>query len=442
MKRSPSHTNNLRMLSGVFVLIGFSFTHAGDWPHWRGPDRDGATQESSGWDGEKWIKADLWKGSAGEGGSAPIVVGQRVYWIGWADGRDTVQCVHADTGRSLWRQAYKSPRYGRFAIGDQRLYSGASAAPEYDPQTGLLFTLGVDGDLNAWDTQRDGQRVWGFNLYDRYGAQRRPEVAKRRKTRRDYGYTTSPLATSDAVIVEVGGKEGNLVAFDKHSGRELWTSQNQDEAGHSGGLAPMTVEGVPCVAVLTLRNLVVTRIDPQQAGRTVAVFPWTTDFANNIPTPAVKGDSVIVTTSYNHAAMCRVKISLGGATKVWETLKMQSGVCSPVIHDGRIYWSWRGVHCVDFETGEELWSGGRFGTPGSCIVTRDDRLIVYADKGTLALIETAKRSPAKYTQLASESVFSRTDAWPHVVAANGRLICRDRSGEVRCLATSAALAGE
>ena len=31
--------------------------------------------------------------------------------------------------------------------------------------------------------------------------------------------------------------------------------ENRDEAGHSGGLAPMEIDGKPCVAVLTLRNL-------------------------------------------------------------------------------------------------------------------------------------------------------------------------------------------
>jgi len=76
------------------------------------------------------------------------------------------------------------------------------------------------------------------------------------------------------------------------------------------------------------------------------------------------------------------------------------------------------------------------GSQGSCILASDDRLIVYANKGSLTLAETTKRSPQEYTQLASETVFSQTDAWPHVVLANGRLICRDRDGNVRCLVVS------
>ena len=189
------------------------------------------------------------------------------------------------------------------------------------------------------------------------------------------------------------------------------------------------------MAVLTLRNLVVTRIDGNNAGKTVAVYPWTTDYGNNIATAAVFEDSVIITSAYNHFAMCRMNVSLQGATKVWKN-ELASGVCSPVIHEGRVYWAWRGVHCVDFETGTELWSGGKVGSQGSCILTSDDRLIVYANKGSLTLVETAKRSPQEYTQLAAETVFKETDAWPHVVLSNGRLICRDRNGNVRCLTVS------
>ncbi len=411
-----------------------------DWDHWRGPTRNDVSAEPSGWDGKTWIKNELWNAAVGEGSSSPLVVGNQVYLTGWSDDHDTLYCLDADSGSEVWRQTYKSPRYGRVAVGDQALYSGACSTPEYDSQTGLLFTLGVDGDLNAWDTRNRGQRAWTLNLYDRYDAPRRPEVAERKKTQRDYGYTSSPLAIGDQLIVEVGGKSGNLVSFDKRDGRELWHSENSDEAGHTGGPVPITVEEVACLAVLTLRNLVVTRIDGQNAGKLVAVYPWTTDFGNNIATAAVSGDSVIVTSAYNHSAICRLKITLAGATKVWETKGIASGVCSPIIHDGRVYWAWRGVHCIDFETGAELWTGGKVGSQGSCILTSDDRLIVYANHGDLTLVDSAKRSPSKYTELAARTVLSKTDAWPHVVLASGRLLCRDRAGSVRCLAVSSKLA--
>ena len=342
----------VRSLAPLIILSAIVPAKCADWPHWRGPARNDVSVESSGWDGNSWLKSELWRLIVGEGSSSPVVAGNRVYLTGWSDNSDTLVCLDVDTGKEQWRQTYNSPRYGRFAVGDQRLYSGACSTPEYDLETGMLFTLGVDGDLHAWDTQHEGRQVWFLNLYDRYRAQRRPEVAVRKKTQRDYGYMSSPLVIGNQLIVEVGGKTGNLVAFDKRSGRELWHSENRDEAGHTGGPVPMLVQGVSCVAVLTLRNLVVTRIDGSNAGRTVAVYLWTTDFANNIPTPAVFGDSVIVTSAYNHYTMCRLRVTLKGATKVWEN-KFASGVCSPLIHDSRVYWAWRGVHCVDFASGRK-----------------------------------------------------------------------------------------
>jgi outer membrane protein assembly factor BamB len=420
-------------LSMLFFLSSALPGETADWPHWRGPGRNDVSLEPSGWDGQSWVTGPLWDVNVGEGSSSAVVIGDHVYLTGWSKNRDTIFCLNSETGKQVWQQSYESPRYGRFAIGDQRLYSGACSTPDYDSETGLLFTLGVDGDLNAWDTGKKGRLSWSLNIYDRYRAERRPEVAERKKTQRDYGYMSSPLVIGKQLIVEVGGKTGNVVSFDKRTGHELWRSENRDEAGHTGGPVPIRVQGVSCVAVLTLRNLVVTRVEGADAGSTVAVYPWTTDYGNNIATAAVFGDSVIITSAYNHFAMCRLHVTLSGAKKVWEN-ELASGVCSPVIHEGRVYWAWRGVHCVDFETGTELWSGGKVGSQGSCILTIDDRLIVYANKGRLTLVETAKRSPQKYTQLASETVFSKTDAWPHVVLANGRLICRDRDGNVRCLA--------
>lgn len=426
------------MKSRFFVLSAVmlaSTPGAADWPHWRGPTRDGISQESSGWDGKTWPGEKLWQKSVGEGSSSPIVIDNCVYLTGWSGGNDRLVCLELDSGVELWRRTYKSPRYGRHAVGDQGLFSGACSTPEYDAESRTLFTLGADGDLNAWDVSKNGKPLWSLNLYKRYGAQRRPEVAKRKKTRRDYGYVSSPLVVGNQLIVEVGSTTGNLVSLDKRTGRELWQSQSHDEAGHTGGPVPITVQNVPCVAVLTLRNLVVTRIDGDDAGKTIASYPWTTDFGNNIATAAVLGNSVVITSAYNHYAMCRLKVTLGGATKVWEK-KFASGVCSPLIHDGHLYWAWRGVHCVDFQSGQERWVGGKVGSEGSCIVTADGRLIVYANKGDLMLVETARRSPGKYTELASKTVLSTTEAWPHVVLSNGRLICRDRNGTVCCYAVS------
>lgn len=420
----------------LFAVPVSSLCRAADWPNWRGLNFDGVSSESSGWSNSEWPGALAWSASTGAGGSAPIVANGRVYSLGWSadpDPQDTLVCLDASTGKRLWSQHYDCPQYGRHSEGDKGLYSGSSASPAFDRKTGLLFTLSTDGDLNCWDTTRDGRHVWGVNFYEAYHVKQRPLVGSRRL--RDYGYTASPLLHGNWVIAEVGDDEGNLFAFDKQTGERAWTSECKDPAGHTGGLVPITVDAIPCVAVLTIHQLLVARLDAGHEGETLAVFPWETDFGNSIATPAIHGQSIIVTSEYNQYSICRIDVSRDGAREVWKQ-SFASGVCSPVIHQGHIYWCWRGLYCLDFESGKPLWRGGRFGDTASLLATKDDRLIVWADRGELVLIETAVRSPTKYTELARRSGLCESDVWPHIVLSDHRLYCKDRLGNLKCFAVA------
>lgn len=407
---------------------GFRTARAEDWPHWRGARRDAVVNEPSGWRDGRWL-ADRprWTAELGTGATSPIVVGNRVFAIGWRDGSDRVACLDLATGRQLWAQSYACPELGRFAMGDENFYRGPSSTPSYDQRSERLFTLSIDGDLRAWDAS-DGRAAWRLNLYDEFGVGQRPKVG--RAARRDYGYTSSPLVWGETVIVEVGDDEGTLMAFDARSGRRRWTSQFHEPAGHSGSPVPLSVEGLPCVAALTIRHLLVARLDAGHEGETLATYPWETNFANNIPTPAIQGPYVLVTSKYNHQSMGKLKITRRGAEKVWEA-PYSSGVCSPVIRAGRVYWSSHRAYCLDFQSGKLVWEGGRFGDAGSCLVTSDDKLIVWARQGTLALLDAAPAATA-FRELARRELPAPSDVWPHVVLSGGRLLCKTREGTLTC----------
>lgn len=417
------------------VLSAISFAHAAfaaDWPHWRGPQRDGTTSEVSGWTGSDWPLGLVWSAGVGEGSTSPIIADGKLYTMGHNSGRDHVICLDAKTGDELWRQSYNCGRFGRRATGDQGMYGGPTATPEFDAATNYLYTLSTDGDLQCWDTNNKGKRIWGLNLYEQFNVKQRPQVTKRGGSLRDYGYTSAPLVHESWVIVEVGDDDGNLMAFDKRTGRRAWVSQNKDPAGHTGGLAPMKVDGVDCIAVFTAYHLLVARLDGADAGKTVGEFPWRTDFINSIATPAVSGESVFITSKYNQNAMARLDISLrGGANQVWRQ-PVASGVCSPVIHNGRLHFANRGFWCVDTARGDTPWDGGKYGDAGSCLLTGDKRFIAWANDGDLTLVESSDRSPGSYRELASRRNVLRDIAWPHVAIADGRIYCKDRAGNIRC----------
>ncbi len=137
----------------VLSLVGWG--RAADWPHWRGLNRDGLVSESSGWNATGvWPPPQpVWQMKVGAGASAPLVVAGKLYAIGWEDGRDMVRWLESATGKIIWEQSYAAPEYGRHSTGDKGMYRGATATPEFDPKSSLLFTLGCDGTLNAWDTK-------------------------------------------------------------------------------------------------------------------------------------------------------------------------------------------------------------------------------------------------------------------------------------------------
>ena len=409
------------------LLLALAF--APDWPTWRGPNRNDIVSEPSGWSSGGWpLKDPVWTTTVGVGGTSPVVVGGRLYTMGWDKDQVQVRCLDAASGKELWTASYPSPAYGRHHIGDEKSYSGPTATPELDPATGYLYTLGPDGDLHCWDTRKAGARVWHVNLYDAYHVEQRPHVGAEQ---RDYGFITSPLIQGDWLLVHVGAPEGAVLALSKKTGKRTWTSECKDPAGHAGGMTPLRVEGVPCLAVLTLRNLLVLRLDAGHEGKTAALYPWTTDFGNNIATPAALESDVLITSEYNHKAICRVHVTLTGAAKVWEK-PYSSKVCSPVIYKDHVYLAWQKVRCLDYATGEQKWEGGDFGDAGSCIVTADGKLIVFGGTGRVSLVETAEFSADRYTELAKTLRIFSAIAWPHVVLSDGRLYCKDRNGNLHC----------
>ena len=137
------------------ALLGLSLNllHAEDWPHWRGPMRAGATQETSGWDEGAWPLAEAWSAKLGNGSSSVLVVENKVYAFGNRGNGETVFCLDGSNGKVLWEQNYPAPDYERHSTGHKNFYIGPSATPEFDTEQSLLFTLGggftVSGDTKT-----------------------------------------------------------------------------------------------------------------------------------------------------------------------------------------------------------------------------------------------------------------------------------------------------
>jgi outer membrane protein assembly factor BamB len=374
-----------------------------------------------------WRGDPAWTQDVGAGATTPIVIGGRIYVMGWRGESDYVYALDAATGKELWRQSYPCPEYPRFHLGDEPWYHGPSSTPTYDYETGYLFTLSTDGDLCCWDTGAEGKGVWRMNLHDVHNVPARPEV---HGGHADHGYTTSALVLDKLVLVEVGAPEGNLMAFDKRTGRRVWVSQCKDAVGQTGGATPMTVAGVPYVAVLTISNLVVVRTDPGHEGETLASYPFETLVGQNTVTPAVEGDHVILSSGLDMAKTVCLRVAPGEITKLWESWVSTRGSCPIVVRD-RVFMVYEALKCLDFATGATKWTAGSFGEGASHLRTSDDKLIVFG-KHKLALVDIAGAAADGYHELALGKGLGEAYSWPHVVLAGGRLLVKDIDAKLFC----------
>jgi outer membrane protein assembly factor BamB len=428
------HTLRAALLVTTAALVLFAAPAPGaDWPHWRGPDRNGITPESSGYPGA-WPPKRLWATNVGVGCTSPVIAGGRLYVMGWhgsdrshsrPGGRDVVRCLDARSGKELWKQSYPARYQSRLRTGDTSAYGGPSSTPSYDPETGYLYTLSVDGDLRCWNAKAGGKGVWGVNLHDVFKVPQRPDTGA---GVRDYGFSGSPLVLGKHLVVEVGDDSGTVVAFEKRRGKPVWRSEAREPGGHTGGPAPFRVGGVPCLANLALRKLIILRLDPGHEGRTVAEVPWSTHYANNIPTPAVWDNHVLVTSSYNVSRTVLFEVTPRGLREKWRTAD-HAKVGSPVIHKGRVFLVHRDFMCLDLATGRRLWKGGDF-LHGSCLVTAGDDKVLAFGKGRLVLLDALAKG---YKELAKTDRLLRATCYPHPAVADGLVAVKDMAGDLACL---------
>ena len=155
----------MAMVTGI--LFSAAIIDAGDWPCYRGPNKNGICSEGI----EQWPPVEIWRASVGQGYSQVTVSEGRVYTAGWSStpsNQDTVYCFdEASTGTNptpLWTQSY--------ACGSIS-YQGTRATPTVDGNEVYMFShagrLSVFNKANGtplWNvTATSGSTGWGVSEF-------------------------------------------------------------------------------------------------------------------------------------------------------------------------------------------------------------------------------------------------------------------------------------
>jgi outer membrane protein assembly factor BamB len=388
-------------------------TEAG-WPQWLGLHRDGVAHDPQlalEWPARGPVQ--LWQASA-PGYSSCAVAGGRAYTLLRDGDQEVIVCWAADTGKELWRKGYPCDFSGDFQ-------DGPHATPVLDGER--LYTVGVRGRLVCWD-RNTGAEKWHHDLQSEFAA---PKL--------HWGVSFSPLVEGDLLITQPGAPNGkSFAAFDKKDGKLLWNALD-DPAGYSSPIA-VTAGGVRQIVCFTAHSLV----GLSREGRLLWRFPWPTPYGVNAATPlaihARQGDQlldhVFISSGYD-AGCALLKLAADGAggftaKPVYTSNEMCNHFSTSVRYRDHLYGidEKRDLTCLDLRTGEVRWRQRGF-YRGS-LLRVDDKLIVLAQLGKLALIEA---TPEGYHELASARP-THNQCWNMPVLAEGRLYLHDVE-QVFCL---------
>lgn len=379
-----------------------SLARAGDWPQWRGPERNGISTETV---RSTWPPSGppvLWRASIGIGFSSLSISRGRVCAMGNTNEQDTVWCFDARTGRELWKFSYAA------RLDPQYYEGGPGATPTIDG--GRVFTIGKWGDVCCLDAAT-GAVVWRQDL-------RQAGLKPNR-----WGFAGSPLIWRDLVILNAGAAG---IALERGSGRIAW-STGTNAAGYASPVLLRSGDA-PVALIFAAKHLVA--INPQ-TGRELWRFPWETKWDTNNSDPLVHPKGVFLSSFSRGSAL--ISVQDPAPALLYQTNSLYNHL-SPGILLGDYLYAFNGeakfktdFRCLHVPTGATLWSekDPAFGS----LICAGGRLIILSEKGELCLAEV---SPSGFKMLARAAVLPGV-CWTPPALADGLLYARNAQGELRCL---------
>ncbi len=407
----------LAALFHLFFLVFTAGSFASDWPQFLGPTRNGVYSGpplTASW--PKDGPPILWQRKVGQGFSGPAVAAGKLILFHRVDDKETVECLDAITGKTLWTFDYPTAYRDDFGFDE-----GPRATPTISD--GHVYTYGAEGVLTCLDLA-SGKKIWSINGKTDFHA-----------PKGFFGIACSPLIEGNAVILNIGGERGaGIVAFDKLTGKILWKTTN-DQPSYSSPVAA-TINNQRYIFVLTLANLVA--VDPAN-GKILFQYPFRPPIRSSVTAtaPLVIDDQIFLSASYSLGAVL-LKIGPNGPEKIWASDDILSNhYATSVYLNGFLY----GIHgrtdpgfeppaslrCVELKTGKVRWQQDDFGA--ATLTLAGDQLLILTERGELI---RAPAAPSSFKALDRAQILP-TQVRAHPALANGlfyarskdRLICAD-----------------
>ncbi|HEU4388546.1 MAG TPA: PQQ-binding-like beta-propeller repeat protein [Blastocatellia bacterium] len=389
-----------------------------DWPQWRGPERNGISQEKGLL--KQWPKEGprlLWQvNEIGDGFSTPSVVGTRIYLMSNRGmENEFVQALSTHDGKPVW-----TTRVGNVGNPKQEPpFAKARCTPTVDGD--FIYALGSDGDLVCLEA-KSGKIGWQKNLRKEFDG--KPG---------EWAYAESPLIDGDVLVVTPGGAQATIVALNKKTGAAIWKSAvpGGDPAGYASAIVVQACGRKQYVQFLE-KGIV--GVDAKTGD-----FLWRYKEVAKGPaqafTPVARDGYIYGGALGVGGGLVRLKPDGNGviAEQVYFARGLPNGFGGAVLAGDYLYGAAVAVEellAVEFTTGKVMWKTGSLGS--ASVAFADGLLYVHSWSGDVALVEATPegyREKGRFTPPDQPKKKQTGDfgerAFGYPVIANGRLYIRD-----------------
>lgn len=400
------------MLPLVLLIVAAADPAPAGWPGYGGPSRDFrvALPPPAPWD----EMAVLWRRPLGPGESGIVSDGTTLFTqhsipdpADQAKGEEAVVALDPATGKTRWEHKYPVA-----LLPKQQTFRGAPVGPQATPLVhgGRVFAVGFAGLFHCLDVAT-GKVLWKHDLVADFGA-----------TPVQFGFSASPVAYKDVVLLHVGGKQAAVMAFDPKDGSVRWKSAPAEPSYATPVVA--TFGGEDHVVQVT-RDAVYGFAAAD--GATRWTYPLPKPGLTNVPTPIPLPGGRLFASGQGFQGTRLLEVTKAGdrfgVKPVWHRREVEFFYCNwAVLGDTAYGYSANAGSkfvAVRWRDGEVVWDDGR---------QKDANLLAGAGE-LLVLRGDGKLSRAKPTadglEQAAEVQLLKGRSWTPPSVVGGRLYARN-----------------
>ena len=401
-------------LCGMLLMLINPVLMAEDWPCFRGPSRQGISQEIDVPVRWSMTSSVAWKTPIpGQGYSSPIVYDNRIYVTTAVDKGVSLHllCMNADTGHVVWDKEVTKQKAGHRHGGN----SYATYTPVTDGER--IYVLAADGTLLG--LSMDGDELWRHQELEYFS---------------EHGLAVSPILQDGLLIVPFDGSsdgpdkklgwqkpwdKGLVLAVEARTGQVKWRGKRG--LSRIAHVVPQTVTVDGKIQVVSGAGDVLQGFDLQTGNRL-----WTVRSSGEGLVPSiVTGDCLIfATTGFGRSEILAVRTGGQGESTdshmVWKADKDVPRIPSLLYVKPYVYaLTETGIMtCFNAQSGDVIWRERIPGRYSASPVYTDGHIYCLSERGKTTVIKAG----ATFKVLAENELAGTCKA--SIAVSNGRLFIR------------------